>query len=417
MCHSRGIEGSEGRRPAHVDYAYSPTYSTCEWMGFVATCQVEESMNELSLGSRQPDMGEIELPFKIPYTEKDVDVGICYSPLFYAEYWQLALTMLQLNNHFGIHLQVIYIQSILEDFFNVLELYQKEGLLEIEPWTLIKLSARNIGLDPNEELEWRNQPAAYNDCLMKHSMITELHILQQRYPSASAFTYNRSDAHYQTGRIFEKFSLDKSLSTMNISNGSDHGKTVVDTSKVETTWLHWPGKLKDGTEQITVPLEDNRMADNSSIIFQNKHFMKADHLRQIQLNFEQFVNKSRSTFEKLETKDHYYSIMLGNQNDLLLNVMKGDKFCTTEAAFNSTSEVCCSTGADASQDYENCVNGGIIGLNVRQLEEYCKEKKEVRRCISAHAHRGETWAIGEVFEDKTIVEQCRQAAKSLPSEL
>ncbi|KAI1690884.1 glycosyltransferase family 92 domain-containing protein [Ditylenchus destructor] len=120
VCHSRGNQ-SESRAPAQVDYAYSPTFSLCKWMTYLATCQVESSLLEFSLGTTQPGDGEIEIPFQLPYTKKQVDVGVCYSPFFYAEYWQLALTMLELNNHFGIHLQVIYVQSILEDFMKVLE--------------------------------------------------------------------------------------------------------------------------------------------------------------------------------------------------------------------------------------------------------------------------------------------------------
>ncbi|KAH7701462.1 Protein F59C6.8, partial [Aphelenchoides avenae] len=94
-----------------------------------------------------------------------------FSPLFYAERWQIIVLALELYRQFGVDMQVYYIQSALEEIRNLLEVYERLGRLRIEPWTLIELAKsgqRTLGYDPNTEMEWRNQASAHTDCLLNY---------------------------------------------------------------------------------------------------------------------------------------------------------------------------------------------------------------------------------------------------------
>ncbi|KAI1691173.1 glycosyltransferase family 92 domain-containing protein [Ditylenchus destructor] len=149
--------------------------------------------------------------------------GVCYAPLYFTEHWQLILAGLHIYRHFGVGLQIFYIQSVGEGIWELLQAYKEEGVLEFEPWTLSKLDEESIveiGLDPRLEFEWRNQPAAYTDCILKYKEIAqflimadlddiwfphmantfmdEFRLLSKQFPTAAAFYYNRHDVEYHT---------------------------------------------------------------------------------------------------------------------------------------------------------------------------------------------------------------------------
>lgn len=54
-----------------------------------------------------------------------------------------------------------------------LKLYKRNGYAEFEFWPSIKLDAeseRELGFDPNAELDWRNQASAHTDCFLKYKV-------------------------------------------------------------------------------------------------------------------------------------------------------------------------------------------------------------------------------------------------------
>ncbi|KAI1714812.1 glycosyltransferase family 92 domain-containing protein [Ditylenchus destructor] len=207
---------------AKIRYAYDPV-GVCKWTAYIATCRVFEGFKELTMAHSH--MKRLEIPIRLPYKSKrKTEVAACFSPLFYNERWQLILTTLEIYRHFGVHLQVFYIQSILEDIMRVLKIYQTEGFAEIEPWPSIKLGAQavqEIGFDPNLELDWRNQASSHTDCFLKYreaaefiifgdvddvllpklgtTYMDEFRLLSSTHPTAAGFTYSRYNTQLQTG--------------------------------------------------------------------------------------------------------------------------------------------------------------------------------------------------------------------------
>ena len=144
---------------AEVFFAYPPV-GICKWTAYIALCPVVPQFKQLTLTHWTRNTMEIELPVRRPYSKRRLQVATCFSPLFYNERWQLIVATLEIYRHYGVQMQVFYIQSILEPIMQLLELYQARGHAEIEPWPSLKIGAeaqKEIGYDPNFELDWRNQ--------------------------------------------------------------------------------------------------------------------------------------------------------------------------------------------------------------------------------------------------------------------
>lgn len=58
----------------------------------------------------------------------------------------------------------------------MLQVYEKQNVTRIKTWNKIDIGL-NINnpdsseIDPNTELEWRNQAAAHTDCLLKYKVV------------------------------------------------------------------------------------------------------------------------------------------------------------------------------------------------------------------------------------------------------
>lgn len=60
------------------------------------------------------------MAYRTAVTE-NYNVVVCMSPLFYFERWQIMLLALETYIHFGVDMQVYYIQSMLSTVWNVLK--------------------------------------------------------------------------------------------------------------------------------------------------------------------------------------------------------------------------------------------------------------------------------------------------------
>ncbi|KAH7714661.1 Protein F59C6.8 [Aphelenchoides avenae] len=179
----------------------------------------------LEFGLIQPTLGERMATVTYRQAvEGRLGVVSCFSPLFYAERWQIVVLALELYRQFGVDMQVYYIQSALEEIRNLLEVYERLGHLRIEPWTLIELAKsgqRTLGYDPNTEMEWRNQASAHTDCLLNYKAAADFIIigdiddflfpklgntyaqefqrLHRLFPEGAGFTYARYNADFTAG--------------------------------------------------------------------------------------------------------------------------------------------------------------------------------------------------------------------------
>uniref|UniRef100_A0A915DA92 Glycosyltransferase family 92 protein n=1 Tax=Ditylenchus dipsaci TaxID=166011 RepID=A0A915DA92_9BILA len=142
---------------------------------------------------------------------------------------------------------------------SVLKIYERQSIVAIEPWSLMSTNENRhfeYTLNPNAEMEWRNQAAAHTDCIdaarfiiindlddvlipvLGKTYLEEFNVLSSRYTKAAAFLYYRVTVNYTLVKNFEKFSIRQQLEQTYIDTRRGDGKSVIDTSKVESTWLH-----------------------------------------------------------------------------------------------------------------------------------------------------------------------------------
>ncbi|KAL3103288.1 hypothetical protein niasHS_002474 [Heterodera schachtii] len=352
---------------AQIRWAYQPV-GICKWTAYVGICQTLPNLLRLSLSDTTVNSHSVDLPFRLAFSSRRFGVAACFSPLFYMERWQIVLSTLEIYRNFGVQLQIFYIQSILSAIMDVLELYREEGIAALEPWPSIELDAENerrVGFDPNFELDWRNQASAHTDCLLKYREATtfiiigdlddvliprlgeryidEFRLLSSVYSNAAGFTYNRFNTELQSASQVRDYSLVHLIESAQISNQNETGKYVVNTSRVETAWLHYPGIKLGAVKMFTVPTELNimvhlrnwtigeRTASNLNLRRRRRKRMEptelsfgplsrlsdlinARQLARVQSAFVRMLSAHGETFRRLPTAQNYLPMMVDCYN-------------------------------------------------------------------------------------------------------
>lgn len=151
---------------------------------------------------------------------------------------------------------------MVESYFNLISEYEKMGLVSIEPWLTIKFSSTDGPyLEPNRNVELRNQAGAHTDCLLKYkesaSFIGSLDMddilipnnansyyeeFEREYAGSqfiSALHYDKYD--YKTIKVSELRSQSLSAIVKNAERLStkDTGKSFVRPERFNSTWSHW----------------------------------------------------------------------------------------------------------------------------------------------------------------------------------
>uniref|UniRef100_A0A914GTN3 Glycosyltransferase family 92 protein n=1 Tax=Globodera rostochiensis TaxID=31243 RepID=A0A914GTN3_GLORO len=272
---------------AQIRWAYQPV-GICKWTAYIGICQTLPNLVELSLSDTSVNSQPVNIPFRLAFSTRRLNVAACFSPLFYMERWQI----------------IFYIQSILASIMDVIELYRKAGIVELEPWPSIELDEQSevrVGFDPNIELDWRNQASAHTDCLLKYREATmfiivgdlddvliprlgsryidEFRLLSSVYPNAAGFTYNRFNTELESGSQVRDYSLARLVESAHISDQNETGKYVINTSRVETAWLHYPGIKLGWVKMFTVPTDLNIMVHLRNWTIDERIDSKANLLR------------------------------------------------------------------------------------------------------------------------------------------
>uniref|UniRef100_A0A914Y8C5 Glycosyltransferase family 92 protein n=1 Tax=Panagrolaimus superbus TaxID=310955 RepID=A0A914Y8C5_9BILA len=138
-------------------FAY-PIIPDCAWTTFIANCSTIVNPIKFQLSV---DNVAIDLQLRPAVTET-LPVVACFSPLFFNERWQLAAISIESYAAAGISRQIYYLMSAVKDVYDLLKLYEKEKLIDINLWSLPKHSEARIHLD------WRNQAAAHTDCYLQY---------------------------------------------------------------------------------------------------------------------------------------------------------------------------------------------------------------------------------------------------------
>uniref|UniRef100_A0A183BRJ3 Glycosyltransferase family 92 protein n=1 Tax=Globodera pallida TaxID=36090 RepID=A0A183BRJ3_GLOPA len=136
----------------------------CHWEAYMGTFESVSQPHSLQIGYREKLLVPVEI--QRPYLKKRVQVGACFSPLFYIEHWQLVVLTIETYRHFGVTLQIVYLMSAFEGIFEILKDYNATDVISIEPWYSVDLVGMNYNgtvKNPNMEIVWRNQAAAHTD--------------------------------------------------------------------------------------------------------------------------------------------------------------------------------------------------------------------------------------------------------------
>ncbi|KAH7719526.1 Protein F59C6.8 [Aphelenchoides avenae] len=205
------------------------------------------------------------------------------APLFYFERWQTLLLALEVYRQQGVSLQVFYVQSILIDILNVLNLYVRREHATVQLWPQLDIPESDLGYNPNNQLVFRNQASAHTDCILQYKMAAEFVIISDidellfptdgfklpeyfaallaKAPLSSSFQYRRFNSEFNSSVMISDFSLSALLSSTKITNEEVHAKSVVLPSRVHITGAHFPlpQHILQGYNYTAVPESDNIM--------------------------------------------------------------------------------------------------------------------------------------------------------------
>ncbi|KAL3105216.1 hypothetical protein niasHT_024110 [Heterodera trifolii] len=289
----------------------------CLWSSYISVFDSVDQPIILQIGQAK-NMAQIEV--KRSYDKKRFEVGTCFSPLFFAEHWQLVVLTIEIYRHFGSALQIIYLMSAIEGIFDILKLYQEADVVQIEHWYSIQIEGekyKGLAQTINTNQDWRNQISAHTDCLIKYGNAAEFLIIgdiddvlvpnhgfyydefiRNDLQNAAALLYDRFYVDTTTTRDPERFSLLNIVMSAKVDLQESHvSKYVVNTSLTESLWVHWPANTKPNTTLRTVPAMDGRMFH-----LRRWHFVEDEEVSEF--------NRSTVELDELRPTEAYMSIKL-----------------------------------------------------------------------------------------------------------
>ncbi|KHJ89448.1 hypothetical protein OESDEN_10726 [Oesophagostomum dentatum] len=342
----------------------------CKWVPFIAVGQVSERMTSLQLSTRENAM---TIPIRLPYSEPH-DVVACFSPLFLNERWQLLLLTAEVYSHYGAAMH-FYIRSMITDLFSILTKYPN---VRVNPWPALQLGlkrASSPSFDPNIELEFRNQAAAMTDCLLLYkesakfiifpdtddiiiprlgrTYLEEFQKVFSMYPDAASVAYNMSQSGITSTTAPSTYSPVDILKSLQFRGETRWGKIVVRPERVDSAWIHRSYGIRDGYEQVSLPIELNSALHLRFWNFVNQTqtgelplpiydplltslasspLVQPDDLAHIQSNFTANMAIVQSLYERLPAVSIYYPLIEQCYNRIFYNgeqhsKCKGPELC------------------------------------------------------------------------------------------
>ncbi|CAP39798.2 Protein CBG23186 [Caenorhabditis briggsae] len=247
-------------------------FERCDYLLITAQSNMLDNMEKLEI---EAEGVLVEVPIKKPVINAPKPVIFCVSPQFAAEQWQTFLVQLHVSKKYGAHLH-LYIVSMVESYFNLIREYQKMGLVSIEPWLTIKFPVTDGPyLEPNRNVELRNQAAAHTDCLLMYkeaaSFVGILDMDDILIPTNANSYYEEFEREYSGDWLISALHYDKydyktikvgdlgsqSLSAI-VKNAErlptkDTGKSFLRPERFNSTWSHW----SRAAEKVPIYFDEN----------------------------------------------------------------------------------------------------------------------------------------------------------------
>ncbi|KAK6729138.1 hypothetical protein RB195_006280 [Necator americanus] len=342
----------------------------CKWVPFIAVGQVSQGMTSLQLGTNEIGM---KVPVRLPYTEKH-DVVACFSPLFLNERWQLLLLTAEVYSHYGAAMH-FYVRSMITDLFSILTRYPNA---RVNPWPGVQLGSKRANshsFDPNLELEFRNQAAAMTDCLLLYkesakfiifpdtddiiiprlgrTYFEEFQKVFRMYPDAAAIAYNMSQSGISSTTAPSTYSPVDILKSIQFRGETRWGKIVVKPERADSAWIHRSYGIREGYEQVSLPIEVNSALhlrfwnfinhtqvsdaplptyDPLLMSVGNAPLFNSSDLTEIQNSFASNMRSVPGTYERLPEVSIYYPLIEQCYNRIFYNgeqhsKCKGPELC------------------------------------------------------------------------------------------
>uniref|UniRef100_A0AC34FMB6 Glycosyltransferase family 92 protein n=1 Tax=Panagrolaimus sp. ES5 TaxID=591445 RepID=A0AC34FMB6_9BILA len=219
----------------------------CLFDFFIIKCQTVQDPIDFSLTTSSKPQTFVNLEYNLPVYEK-YPVVMCYPPMVYESRWQQIIFGIEIYKYYGADMQIQYVNSAMQEIYDLLEIYEKKGIIRIEPFAFVDFdieTIEKIGINPMLELDGRNLPLALTDCLMKYRESAEYIIIADvddilfpqrtplynefsywntKFPTSSAFIYYRSYAKVEVGETFDEFSLEKTIKSLQKVEKLEYGK-------------------------------------------------------------------------------------------------------------------------------------------------------------------------------------------------
>ncbi|PIC26681.1 hypothetical protein B9Z55_019184 [Caenorhabditis nigoni] len=297
-------------------------FERCDYLLITAQSNMLDNMEKLEI---EAEGVLVEVPIKKPVINAPKPVVFCVSPQFAAEQWQTFLVQLHVSKKFvllvlffefscfvryGAHLH-LYIVSMVESYFNLIREYQKMGLVSIEPWLTIKFPITDGPyLEPNRNVELRNQAAAHTDCLLMYkeaaSFVGILDMDDILIPTNANSYYEEFEREYSGDWLISALHYDKydyktikvgdlgsqSLSAI-VKNAErlptkDTGKSFLRPERFNSTWSHWsraaekmPIYFDENGERLKEPVfrKLKTISNNGMFHLKNMYLKSLDELK------------------------------------------------------------------------------------------------------------------------------------------
>ncbi|CAB3410732.1 unnamed protein product [Caenorhabditis bovis] len=347
----------------------------CKWVPYLAIGQVPDDHVLLNLSTNKQDGMELALrtPFHTPKK-----VVACFSPLFLNERWQLLLATVEIYSHYGAHLH-FYVRSMITDLFAMIK---ENKNVRVTPWSNVRLGANRAAsnqFDPNTELEFRNQASAMTDCLLLYKESATFVIFPDpddiiipsiartyeeefvkifdMFPTAGAIAYNVTQSIVESTTSTSRYSPLGLMSSIKFEGEQRWGKLVVRPERVDSVWIHRAFGIRDGFEQVSLPVNINsvlhyrtwnfvektkrNISSMSDIPYydpervnatQRRVFTLSDGLK-IERNFKKKIKKMYKVYHRLPTVSLYYPLIEECYNRIFYkasdmgSVCKGPEYC------------------------------------------------------------------------------------------